>query len=135
MSMQEESSHVSPDKIIEDIGGCGRFQIRMTVVVHLIKTIVCFTFTGMILFTKTQTWWCEDNMAVNNMSSCIDIKNGTSVDYCPRKTCAVNGTTCSRIKYDRSLTTVVTEVNFKFVSSNCCYVLLYSSKFTANGND
>ncbi|XP_060552264.1 organic cation transporter protein-like [Ruditapes philippinarum] len=106
-----ESSHVSPDKIIEDIGGCGRFQVRMAIVVHLIKTIICFTFTGMIFISKTPAWWCEDEMIGKNMTSCIADVNGTSFDFCPKKACNINGAACSRVNFDRSLTTVATEFN------------------------
>jgi hypothetical protein len=109
-----DSSHVSPDKIIEDIGGCGRFQVRMAIVVHLIKTIICFTFTGMIFISKTQAWWCEDKMIGNNITSCHADVNGTSFDFCPKKACNINGTACSRVNFDRSLTTVATEVKYYY---------------------
>ncbi|XP_053400509.1 uncharacterized protein LOC123558300 [Mercenaria mercenaria] len=104
-----EEHAVSPDKIIEDIGGCGRFQMRMANVVHLIKTIVCFTSFGMIVISATPSWWCEDDLITNNLTSCVTFRNDTSIDNCPKKTCTVNGTACRRLNFDKSLTTFVSE--------------------------
>lgn len=112
-SKDKGTDAVSPDKIIEDIGGCGRFQVRMSVVVHLIKTIVCFTFTGMIIISATPAWYCQDDVVVNNMTSCLALQNGTTVDFCQKKTCYINETMCKSFGFEGSLTTIVSE--FKLV--------------------
>jgi hypothetical protein len=124
-----ERIHVRPDKIIEDIGGCGRFQVRMAIVVHLIKTIICFTVTGMIFISKTPAWWCEDEIIERNMTSCIaDVDvNGTSFDFCPKKACNINGAACSRVNFDRSLTTVATEVKWYSFSQTMSFNNYYNT--------
>lgn len=110
---------VSPDKIIEDLGGCGRFQVRMSVVVHLIKTIVCFTFMGMVIISTTPLWWCEDDAIANNLTSCLVEHNTSTRDFCLKKTCMINGTACRTVNFDSSLTTIVSEVSLK--SMTLCY--------------
>ncbi|XP_053385115.1 organic cation/carnitine transporter 2-like [Mercenaria mercenaria] len=110
-STGKDVADVSPDEIIENLGGCGRFQVRMSVIVHLIKTIVCFTFMGMIIISATPPWWCQDGVK-ENILTCPGYKNNTITQYCQSKSC-LNGnkTKCRAFGYDRSLKTIVSEFN------------------------
>ncbi|XP_053393423.1 solute carrier family 22 member 4-like isoform X2 [Mercenaria mercenaria] len=104
----------SPDQIIHDIGGCGRYQIRMSVIVHVMKTIVCFTIMSMIIMSATPPWWCEDKNALlmNNITSCKQIENGSEVTVCPAKSCyGVNTTKCSSFAFGSRMKTIVSEFN------------------------
>jgi hypothetical protein len=110
----KDTNCVSPDQIIQDIGGCGRFQVRMVVVVHLIKTVVCFAFSSMIIISAPTIWWCNDDLLTNNTTSCavlLNPRNESALSYCHIKNCyTANNTECKSFGYDRRLTTVVGEV-------------------------
>ncbi|XP_045160403.2 organic cation transporter-like protein [Mercenaria mercenaria] len=99
-----------PDKIIEEIGGCGRYQIRMSVVVHLIKTNVCFSILSTIIMCSTPPWRCDDRIVLDNRTSCMILQNGSEVNICPSKTCVLtNDTKCSSFIFEGNLQTIVSE--------------------------
>ncbi|XP_053393411.1 organic cation/carnitine transporter 2-like isoform X2 [Mercenaria mercenaria] len=105
-------SKTSPDQIIHELGGCGRYQIRMNVIVHLIKTIVCWSASSMVIISATPNWWCEDDVVLNelNMTACSSIENGSEVIMCPLKSCfAVNDTKCSDFAFASGMNTIVSE--------------------------
>ena len=105
------TTDLSPDQIIEEIGGCGRFQIRMSIVAHVMKTVVCFSSVSMVLVSQTPQWWCEDVTKYNNISSCVGYENGTEHIVCPLKSCSVNGSTCNNYGYSKSVS-IIEEVCF-----------------------
>ncbi|KAL4240699.1 hypothetical protein ACF0H5_001491 [Mactra antiquata] len=109
--VDETREDVSPDEIIEELGGCGRYQIRMSVTVHLLKTIMCFTFMGMIFFSATPNWWCLGNVGYGNSSTCLHSDNNKSSPNCAFKSCnGVNGTHCYKYEYDTQvISTIVNE--------------------------
>ncbi|XP_053385130.1 solute carrier family 22 member 4-like isoform X1 [Mercenaria mercenaria] len=115
VSKQQTSDHapnLSPDEIIDDIGGCGPFQIRMSIVAHIIKTIVCFSFAGMIIYTAPPSWWCENDLVHYNLTSCYSTENGSSLNYCESHSCyTANGTQCTSYGFENSLNTIVNEFN------------------------
>lgn len=100
-----------PDKIIEEMGGCGRFQIMINVLSHAMKIVTCFSVTSMIIISATPSWWCNDEVAMKNMTSCVEIQNETEVVVCPKKACIINGTKCSSYEFGGTMRTLVTEVN------------------------
>ena len=95
----------NPDDIIHEMGGCGRFQIRMAVYVHLAKTVICWSSMVMIFATATPKWWCTDGYVDGNMT---DHKN-ISAKSCLNE----NGTRCSSFEFKSDMQTVVSEVSFK----------------------
>ena len=100
-----------PDQIIEELGGCGRFQIHVTIIVHLIKTIVCFSILSTIIISATPPWRCIDSIDMNNGSSCLITRNGSDINICPYKACTIlNDTKCSKFAFEGSLQSVVSEV-------------------------
>lgn len=105
-----------PDRVIEELGGCGRFQIRMSIVVHVIKTVVCFSVFSTIIMSKTPTWSCIDDVIPQNSTSCIASRNGSEVNICPKKACTLaNGTRCSKFAFEGKLNTIVSEASKLFV--------------------
>ncbi|KAL4240616.1 hypothetical protein ACF0H5_001407 [Mactra antiquata] len=103
------TSPANPDEIIEQFGGCGRFQIMINVASHAMKTVVCFSIMSMVIISRTPPWWCNDEVALNNMTSCVAFENGTEIFRCPEKTCSINGTKCSSFGYNKR--TLVSEFN------------------------
>lgn len=106
----EDKKSVTPDQILEELGGCGRYQTRMTVIVHLVKTIVCFAFSNLILSTKTPTWYCVSYDVSDNYTACTNQVNTTELT-CRKQQCSlINNTKCESFVYDNSLRTLVSEV-------------------------
>ncbi|XP_060552263.1 organic cation transporter-like protein [Ruditapes philippinarum] len=109
---KDEEEKIGPDEIIDEIGGCGRFQIRMSIIAHMMKIIVCFSFAGMVIFTAPPDWWCESDAMLHNMTSCSRFENRTSVNYCQKHSCyTANGSQCSSYGFDDSLSTAINEFN------------------------
>ena len=106
-----KTNGMDPDEIIEDIGGCGRFQIRMSIVIHLIKTIVCFGFSNLIITTKTPSWYCVDESIEGNLTLNSSFVNGTEVTR--KEACydQINKTKCENIVFENGLNTISSEVN------------------------
>jgi hypothetical protein len=108
MDTKTDDKSIDPDTVIEQLGGCGKYQMRMTVIVHLMKTVICFSATNLLISTKTPTWWCKDDLNLNNVSYNTNI---TNPDYDNKMSCKTrNGTKCTTILYDESITTLVSEV-------------------------
>ncbi|XP_053385101.1 uncharacterized protein LOC128550311 [Mercenaria mercenaria] len=97
--MQEKRSSTkptSPDQIIEDLGGCGRFQVFMGITVHLTKTLISFSVMSTIMLTATPPkWWCANDKVKFNKTSCSVDANAT----CPEKTCFMNDTKCETFEF------------------------------------
>lgn len=100
-----EEGTTNPDKIIEDLGGCGRFQVRMSVIVHVMKTIVCFSFINMIIVTNTPSWYCADDLDLEKLTL-----NRTDLTGNEKLCFSANQTGCGSYLFEEGLNTVVEEV-------------------------
>jgi len=100
----------TPDKVIEDLGGCGRYQMRMCIISHIMKTLICWSLSSIVITTQTPDFWCDDNVTSVNMTS-ENGANGTT-QYNAHKSCVnANGSSCNRFRFDSSVVrTVVSEV-------------------------
>ena len=96
-----------PDEVIYELGGCGRFQIRMALLVHVMNIVVAWSLIAMVFVTATPTWWCK---SVGNTSLHYDVSVSTNKTY--EKSCvSLNGTSCSSFEFATSeMKTIVTEV-------------------------
>ena len=109
VSPVEHSVH-SPDEVIIELGGCGRFQIRIAILVHVIKTICCWSTMSVVFITAVPSWRCKDDSNGNL------ILGNISFD----KACfTANGSKCSSFEFDTSMNTIVSEVTFFFC---CCFI-------------
>ena len=95
------------EDIIKDIGGCGRFQIVLSTIVHSMKCIICFTMIFMIFGAAVPDWWCIDDLIGQNTSDVIG--NSTLSQY---KSCTADNATkpCTKFLFDDEIRTIVTKV-------------------------
>lgn len=100
---------VKADDIIKEIGGCGRFQWRLNVVVHMINLIVCFSTNSMTIFSARPSWICSDDVSCNASPD----DNNATITSCPTKVCEhMNSTTsCKNFLFDTETRTMVSEVS------------------------
>ena len=95
------------EDVIKDIGGCGRFQCILSVIIHSMKCIVCFSMLAMVFCGAVPDWWCIDELPSHYDGDIVG--NRTLSHY---KSCTTgNGSgTCTTFLYVGSISTVVTEV-------------------------
>ena len=104
--MSTKEVQKGPDDVIHELGGCGRFQVRMAVLVHFMKTIVCWSLTSMIFVSAVPKWRCLDEEITGvggNASYSGNITFGKSCN-------TVNGTKCSSYEFSTEMRTIVSEV-------------------------
>lgn len=107
--MSERRSYREIENLLEETGGCGRYQILLTCTVHLCKTILAFTMLFMVYGAAVPSWWCADDTQ-GNVSM---VRNESTLHQCEYVT---NGTSrqCQTFVFDDSMSTVVSKV------SNAC---------------
>lgn len=107
MVSKGSKNHMSqtPDDIIHELGGCGRFQLRIAIVVHLMKTIVCWCSMSMVFVSATPDWWCIDDVSNDNLNETTD-NVSSAYKACHRS----NGSTCATIEFSTEMRTIVSEV-------------------------
>ena len=102
------AAKVHLEDVIQDVGGCGRFQILLGFIVHSVKGVVCFTMVFMVFGAAVPDWWCVDDIVDQNITAIFGRRNISQYQSCT----AFNGTKqCSSFLYADAMRTVVTEVN------------------------
>ena len=105
-------SKVNPDEIIHDIGGCGRYQWRMSIVIHTMQICITWNILLMVFATNTpRIWYCDD------VSDDVIYKTNSTADSTKMllKSCTtLNGTTCTKFRFEGADTLV----------SSVCYFIL-----------
>ena len=125
------ASHTTPDQIIKDLGGCGRYQLLISFIGHLMKVPITFSVVSTVLITVVPPWWCDDiygeNMTIydSTISSVSNADfgrgshnasmygilsaNGTSDDAYFKQCETPQGRTCQNFRFEGT-STLVSEV-------------------------
>ncbi|XP_060567569.1 organic cation transporter protein-like [Ruditapes philippinarum] len=91
------------EDLIEQTGGCGRYQILLCLTVHSMKCIVCFSLLFMAFGAARPNWWCVDDLDISNVTLTTDMPQYKSCT-------AFNSTSkCSKFVFDKSMETVATQ--------------------------
>ena len=102
---------LTPDEVIAELGGCGKFQWRLNIVAHLMKFSSCFTTMSIILITATPNWRCSNTEhCINAVNTSTFCGNNTSMATCPEKTCSIGNYSCDTFQFDNNMKTMVSEV-------------------------
>ena len=99
--MEDEENRNGPDEILYELGGCGRFQMRIATVIHSMNIIVVWTVQLMFFVGATPTWWCTEN------ANTTDKANFTLKETCVTQ----NRTECSNFEFADDMHTIVDEVS------------------------
>lgn len=112
--LQTMADQLKPDDIIVELGGCGRYQWRLNILLHVLKTVVAFSVTSMIIISATPTWRCADDAMCSNDNASVPGLNQSAV--CPEKSCFIGNNTkaCTSFVFDDSMRTMVSEVRSFF---------------------
>ena len=131
-----------PEEIIERIGGCGRFQVFLSVMCHLMKLPTVLTMYLMMISIATPSWRCMDdelapvfntsllygNSTYGNLSVMMYSESNVSKSYSNFKNCRNrNGTKCVNIVYDDEIKSIVSEVNIllKYIILNNMVIIFH----------
>ena len=97
----------TPDEILEHLGGCGKFQWRLTVLVHGMKALVCWSMMSMVLMAAKPPYVCGDDDDFQKNESFVHVNVSTgSENVCVN----LNGSSCSNFKFVGEMKTIVSEV-------------------------
>ena len=105
--MSSEKNEKGPDDVITELGGCGLFQIRVAVIVHLMNVVAVWSIYAMVFVTASVKWRCRDDDFLSLSTNGSQADNNTFGQVCFNR----NGSACSELEFDTSeMHTIVTEV-------------------------
>ncbi|WAR22956.1 ORCT-like protein [Mya arenaria] len=79
------SAEKNADDLLLSIGGCGRYQWRLVVTLHLLQILVVFSLNSNIIISATKEWRCADETICGRIRNVSDFSNSTH--GCPVKQC------------------------------------------------
>ena len=97
-------SKVNPDQIIQDIGGCGRYQWRMSIVIHTMQISITWNVLLVVFATNTpRIWYCDDegDDVIYNTNSTVE-----NSKMLLRSCTTLNGSTCTKFRFEGANTLV-----------------------------
>ncbi|WAR13114.1 S22A7-like protein [Mya arenaria] len=96
---------VGIEELIEETGGCGRFQVLLCAITHSCKCIICFSMLFMVYGAAAPDWWCSEGIELGNVTS------GAAGNDSRRKGCEIhlNGVSkpCEQFKFSDEMNTIV----------------------------
>ena len=112
--MPNHQDEKGPDEVIHKLGGCGRFQLRIAVIIHMMSIVAVWSMYSMVFVTASTEWRCKDGSRLStDMNSTLDVNNKTFGQVCLTQ----NGSSCSEFEFAASdIHTIVTEVMLLFSS-------------------
>lgn len=99
------SYNVMLESLIEDIGGCGKFQWSLSTIFHLSKTVAAWSMLHKMFNGQEPSFFCSRVVEVGDKTAHEPAYNRSE------KHCSVNGTRCQTFVYDDAMHTVVSEVS------------------------
>ena len=99
---------IKPETVLEQLGGCGRYQILLATTLHTMKLICAWSMYTMVLAAAVPEWKCINGTTSENFddnNSWTAISNVSLV-----KTCDVGGNPCKRFEFGENINTMVSEV-------------------------
>ena len=117
--MTDREPGKDPDDVIRELGGCGRFQIKLALTVHLINLVIVWSLHSMIFTTAAPKWQCADDN-LDSSDYTLHSANNTLQESCTRQ----NGTACSHFVFAKDMRTIVSEVR-GIVSNNLSKQILF----------
>lgn len=132
-----------PERILETIGGCGPFQIHLSVLSHVMKLPTVFSMLLMAFSIATPKWTCSDDRYLLLVNTTLQITERLNTyivynesvpktkedvfqiynismeiaDYDGNLNCDNrNGTTCVHIDYGTEMNTINSEVRIIYIS-------------------
>ncbi|XP_052818480.1 solute carrier family 22 member 7-like [Mya arenaria] len=67
--MTQGPEGVGIEELIEETGGCGRYQVLLSAIIHSCKCIVCFSMLFMVYGAAAPDWWCSEGIELENITS------------------------------------------------------------------
>lgn len=98
--------NVPLEDLISNIGGCGKFQWILVILVHMSKTLATWTMIHMTFNGQEPAFSCIDNKQSARNGTVHSVKFNVSRDGCPSS----NVSGCKRFLFKEDMQTIVSEV-------------------------
>ena len=118
--MSTQKREKGPDEVIQELGGCGRFQVRVAVIIHLMNIVATWSMYAMVFVSASTKWRCrdDDSFLLDELNVSQDI-NKTFGQVCHNR----NGSSCSEFEFATTdMHTIVTEVRIFLLFRICLQV-------------
>ena len=99
------SYNVMLEGLISELGGCGRFQWILSLLMHLSKTIAAWSMLHMSFIGQEPKFFCE-SQSVDHNGTVYD----TTYNRSERSCSAINNSACLGFRFEDDMHTVVSEV-------------------------
>ena len=106
------------EKLLRDIGGCGKFQWLLAVVASLAAFTECWSMLHMSFTGQEPNFFCSRK---SNASNATYVQTGSCSE--------TNVTDCSTFHFDDEMHTIVSEVSFSLLYSLTCWVNISETIF------
>lgn len=122
-SDDSDDVNYKPDDIITQLGGCGLFQILLSIIIQSMKLVVCWVMAGNSFFAFVPRWRCVEFDGSLNSSSITSQyagkanTNGTNVDESVtldkywNEQCSIGEANCVKFEYEEDLHSLVSQVS------------------------
>lgn len=121
----DDDVNFKPDDIITQLGGCGRFQIIMSVIIQIMKIVVCWVMGGNAFFAFVPRWRCVEfspTAGYTGVEGYPPLANGSVLEngsHTPASSegywdqqCSKGDSQCIKFEYEKCMHTLVSEVKF-----------------------
>lgn len=127
--MTTTQQDLRPDDILQQLGGCGIFQILLAFVIQSMKLVVAWGMGTNSFFAFVPKWRCADIPFAQNHTSGFgkpysiiqDDNSSISSEYWNQMCKLPTGEKCQNFEFEDSIHTIVSEAS---VPKICSFVLL-----------
>lgn len=115
--------YLKPDDIIMQLGGCGLFQILLSIAVQSMKTVVAWVMGGNAFFVYIPRWRCADYAQLSSDVGNYTTYNNLTYNYLNKSTetpdsnnsywdkqCSSGKAACVRFEYEEGIHSIIPEV-------------------------
>ena len=99
------SYNVLLERLLKDVGGCGRFQLILALVISLSIVMECWSMLHMSFIGQEPNYFCVQNNNGDNF-----LLNRSEESIRTTSCASTNATDCSRRRFEDDIHTVVSEV-------------------------
>ena len=99
------STTIRPERILEKLGGCGRYQILLAGTLHSMKLTVAWSMYNMVFAAAVPHWSCAVNVTGRLSDMEATVSNSSFA-----KTCVVDDRPCAKFQFDTYMKTMASEV-------------------------
>lgn len=118
-SDDSDDVNYKPDDIITQLGGCGLFQILLSIIIQSMKLVVCWVMAGNSFFAFVPRWRCVefDGSSITNQyagkanTNETNVNGSLNLDKYWNEQCSIGEANCVKFEYEEDLHSLVSQVS------------------------